>query len=86
MGKVKFAVLVKDKNISISTDDTGINILKYLALIAVRVISEMSVEDEKTLRKILCDMIMSAPTRENCLPAKNCKFVRVFARKKGTKE
>lgn len=85
MGKVKFAVLVKDKNISISTDDTGINILKYLALIAVRVISEMSVEDEKTLRKILCDKIMSAPTRENCLPAKNCKFVRVFARKKGTK-
>lgn len=63
MGKVKFAVLVKDKNISISTDDTGINILKYLALIAVRVISEMSVEDEKTLRKILCDMIMSAPTK-----------------------
>ena len=85
MGKVKFAVLVKDKNISISTDDAGINILKYLALIAVRVISEMSVEYEKTLRKILCDMIMSAPTRENCLPAKNCKFVRVFARKKGKK-
>lgn len=62
MGKVKFAVLVKDKNISISTDDTGINILKYLELIAVRVISEMSVEHEKTLRKKLCDMIMSAPT------------------------
>ena len=80
MGKVKFAVLVKDKNISISTDDTGINILKYLALIAVRVISEMSVEHEKTLRKILCDMIMSAP-------AKNCKFVRVkLARKKGKKD
>lgn len=65
MGKVKFAVRVEDKNIEIRTDDTGINILKYLALIADRVISEMSVEHEKTLRKKLCDMIMSAPTNED---------------------
>lgn len=63
MGKVKFAVRVEDKNIEIRTNDTGNNILTYLALIAVRVISEMSVEDEKTLRKKLCDMIMSAPTK-----------------------
>lgn len=63
MGKVKFAVRVEDKNIEIRTNDTGNNILTYLALIADRVISEMSVEHEKTLRKKLCDMIMSAPTK-----------------------
>lgn len=63
MGKVKFAVLVKDKNISISTDDTGIHILTYLAVIAAKVISNMSVEHEKILRRMLCDMIMSAPTK-----------------------
>lgn len=65
MEKVKFAVFVDDKSIDIHADDTGENILTYLALIAVRVISEMSVEHEKTLRKKLCDMIMSAPTNED---------------------
>ena len=62
MGKVKFAVLVDDKCIDINTNDTGENILIYLAVIAARVISDMSVEHEKTLRRTLCDMIMSAPT------------------------
>lgn len=87
MGKVKFAVLVKDKNISISTDDTGNNILTYLAVIADRVISEMSVEHEKTLRKKLCDMIMSAPIKAD-YTSKGLE--RIFAeslnRVKGTKE
>lgn len=87
MGKVKLAVLVKDKNISISTDDTGINILKYLALIAVRVISEMSVEDEKTLRKILCDMIMSAPVKADYTSKGLERIVEEsLNRVKGTKE
>lgn len=62
MEKVKFAVLVDDKCININLNDTGKNILTHLALIAVRVISEMSVEHEKILRRMLCDMIMSAPT------------------------
>lgn len=65
MGKIKFAVLVDDKCINIKANDTGENILTYLAVIAARVISDMSVEHEKTLRRMLCDMIMSAPTNED---------------------
>lgn len=64
MGKVKFTVLVDDKCININLNDTGENILTYLAVIAARVISDMSVEHEKILRRMLCNMIMDAPT--NC--------------------
>lgn len=87
MGKVKFAVRVEDKNISILTNDTGINILKYLALIADRVISEMSVEHEKTLRKKLCDMIMSAPVKVD-YTSKDFEHIvaESLNRVKGTKE
>lgn len=65
MGKVKFAVLVDDKCMNINLNDTGENILTYLAVIAAKVISNMSVEHEKILRRMLCDMIMSAPTNED---------------------
>lgn len=63
MGKVKFSVRVDDKGINIDANDTGENILTYLAVIAVRAISYISVEHEKALRRMLCDMIMSAPTK-----------------------
>lgn len=87
MGKVKLAVLVKDKNISISTDDTGNNILTYLALVADRVISEMSVKHEKTLRKKLCDMILSAPVKVD-YTSKDFEHIvaESLNRMKGTKE
>lgn len=84
MGKVKFAVRVEDKNIEILTNDTGNNIFTYLALIAGRVISEMSVEHEKTLRKKLCDMIMSAPTKADYTMERI--FVEALNRVEGAKE
>lgn len=62
MGKVKFSVRVDDKGINIDANDTGEKILTYLAVIAVRAISNISVEHEKALRGLLCDMIMSVPT------------------------
>lgn len=87
MGKVKFAVRVEDKNIEILTNDTGNNIFTYLALIADRVISEMSVEHEKTLRKKLCDMIMSAPVKVD-YTSKDFEHIvaESLNRVKGTKE
>lgn len=63
MGKTKFAVLVDDNGMDIDMDDTGENILIYLAIIATKVTADIGAEHVKTFRKVLCDMIMSAPTK-----------------------
>lgn len=86
MGDFEIDILMnRSKGMHITTNGTGEDILKGLAIAAIEVTANIDAKNAKVLRGILCDMIMSAPTRENCLPAKNCKFVRVFARKKGAK-
>ena len=67
MGKEQLAVRVEDGNVYLYTNDTGENIITYLATISVYAISEMGADakTEKALRKMLCDMIMSAPTNED---------------------
>lgn len=62
MGKVKFAVRVDANGMDIDMDDTGENILIYLALIAIKVTADIGAEHVKTFRKAICDMIMFAPT------------------------
>lgn len=64
MKNVKIDIRVnRDEGMFIKTEGTGEEILKCMALIAINVTADMSIEYEKTLRKILCDMIMSAPTK-----------------------
>lgn len=66
MKNVKIDIRVnRDEGMYIKTEGTGEGILKCLALIAIKVTADMSVEHAKVLRGILCDMIMSAPTKEN---------------------
>lgn len=66
MENVKIDIRVnRDEGMHVEAEGTNEDILKYLALIAIHVAANISVEHEKSLRKMLCDMIMSAPTREN---------------------
>ena len=48
-----------------NTNGTGEDILKGLALIAIEVTTKMDSKNAKVLRAILCDMIMSATTKED---------------------
>ena len=55
----------RDEGVHVEAEGTNEGILKSLALIAINVIANMSVEHEMILRILLCDMIMSAPTNED---------------------
>lgn len=64
MKEVKIDIRVnRDEGMYIKTEGTGEDLLKCMALIAINVAANISVEHEKSLRKMLCDMIMSAPTK-----------------------
>ena len=47
----------------ITTNGTGEDILKGLAIAAIEVTENMDSKNAKVLRGMLCDMIMSAPTK-----------------------
>lgn len=47
----------------ITTNGTGEDILKGMAIAAIDVTENMDAKNAKVLRGILCDMIMSAPTK-----------------------
>lgn len=55
----------RSKGMNINVNGKGEDILKGLALAAINVTANMDAKNAKVLRGILCDMIMSAPTREN---------------------
>lgn len=55
----------RDGGMHVEAEGSNEDILKYMALIAINVIANMSVEHEMILRRLLCDMIMSAPTNED---------------------
>lgn len=64
MKNVKIDIRVnRDEGMYIKTEGTGEGILKCLALIAIKVTADMSVEHAMILRRLLCNMIMSAPTK-----------------------
>lgn len=66
MKNVKIDIRVnRDEGMYIKTEGTGEGILKCLALIAIKVTADMSVEHAMTLRGLLCDMIMAAPVNPN---------------------
>lgn len=55
----------RSKGMNINVNGKGEDILKGLALASINVTANMDAKNAKVLRGILCDMIMSAPTREN---------------------
>lgn len=64
MGKETFATRMVDKHLYISLNDTMENILVCLTALVVYTILKIDPGNEKSLRKKICDMIMSAPTDE----------------------
>nr|DAF49669.1 MAG TPA: hypothetical protein [Myoviridae sp. ctuev19] len=66
MENVKIDIRVnRDEGMHVEAEGTNEDILKYLALIAIHVTANKSVEHSMILRRLLCDMIMSAPTNED---------------------
>ena len=66
MGNVKIDIRVnRDEGMYVETEGTCEDILKCLAQIAIEVTANMSVKHAMILRRLLCDMIMSAPTNED---------------------
>ena len=64
MKDVKIDIRVnRDEGMYIKTEGTGEDTGKSVALTELNVAGNISVEHEKSLRKMLCDMIMSAPTK-----------------------
>lgn len=65
MENVKIDIRVnRDEGMYVKTEGINADILKYLALIAINVTANMSVEHAMILRRLLCSMIMSTPTNE----------------------
>ena len=63
MENVKIDIRVnRDEGMYVETEGICEDILKCLALIAIKVTANMSAEYAMILRRLLCDMIMSAPT------------------------
>lgn len=66
MKDVKIDIRVnRGEGMYIKTEGTGEDILKGLAIAAIEVTANIDAKNEKVLRGILCDMIMSAPTNED---------------------
>lgn len=64
MENVKIDIRVnRDEGMYIKTEGTCEDILKCLALSAIEVTADMSVEHAMILRRLLCNLIMSAPTK-----------------------
>ena len=53
----------RSNGMHITTNGTGEDILKGLAIATINVTENMDSKNAKVLRGILCDMIMSAPTK-----------------------
>lgn len=53
----------RSKGMHITTNGTGEDILKGLALAAIEITANMDAKNAKVLRGILFDMIMSTPTK-----------------------
>lgn len=54
----------RSEGMHITTNGTGEDILKGLAIAAIEVTANMDAKNANVLRGILCDMIMSAPKNE----------------------
>ena len=67
MGKETFAARMVDKYLYVSVNDTLENTMTCLTALAVYTILKIDPDNEKSLRKKLCDMIMSAPTDERLM-------------------
>lgn len=66
MENVKIDIRVNcDEGMHVEAEGASEDILKYLALIAINVTANMSAEYAMILRRLLCDMIMSAPDNED---------------------
>ena len=64
MGDFEIDILISRSNgMHITTNGTGEDILKGLAIAAIEVTEHMDSKNAKVLRGMLCDMIMSAPTK-----------------------
>ena len=64
MGDIEIDRLISRSNgMHINTNGTGEDILKGLAIAAIEVTAKMDAKNAKVLRGMLCDMIMSAPTK-----------------------
>ena len=64
MKNVKIDIRVnRDEGMFIKIEGTGEDILKGLAIAAIEVTANIDAKNAKVLRGILCDMIMSAPTK-----------------------
>lgn len=64
MGDFEIDILMNRSNgMHITTNGTGEDILKGLAIAAIEVTANMDLKNAKVLRGMLCDMIMSAPTK-----------------------
>lgn len=62
MGDFEIDILMnRSKGMHITTNGTGEDILKGLAIAAIEVTANMDLKNAKVLRGMLCDMIMSAP-------------------------
>ena len=64
MGDFEIDIRMNRSNgMHITTNGTGEDILKGLAILATEVTAKMDAKNAKVLRRMLCDMIMSAPTK-----------------------
>ena len=63
MGDFEIEIIMNRINGHITTNGTGEDILKGLAIAAIEVTENMDSKNAKVLRGMLCDMIMSAPTK-----------------------
>ena len=64
MGDFEIEIIMNRINgMHITTNGTGEDILKGLAIAAIEVTENMDSKNAKVLRRMLCDMIMSAPTK-----------------------
>lgn len=65
MGDFEISILInRSEGMHITTNGTGEDILKGLAIAAIEVTANMDAKNANVLRGILCDMIMSAPKNE----------------------
>lgn len=66
MGDFEIDILMnRSEGMHITTNGTGEDILKGLAIAAIEVTENIDAKNAKVFRGILCDMIMSAPTKED---------------------
>ena len=64
MKDVKIDIRVnRDEGMYIKTEGTGEDILKCMAIASIEMTANIDAKNTKVLRGILCDMIMSAPTK-----------------------